>query len=188
MGLEEKAMKKIFVLAATVLVSYLAFSPYLTLMSLKSDIKAQDGESLAEKIDFPAVRESLKDQFNVAMAKETMDSSSEDDPWGAAGAALGAAFASTVVNGMVDGLVTPSGLIELMSNGEIKSSGSDDQSQTSNDQELAISDAVLSYDGVNKFSATLISDDGDEMKLVLRRRGLSWIVTDIRLPLDDFGA
>ena len=181
-------MRKILVMSAAFLLSYLALSPYLTLMNLRSDIESRDGESLAEKIDFLAVRKSLKDQFNVAMAKETMDSSSEDDPWGAAGAALGAAFASTMVNGMVDSLVTPSGLIELMSNGEIKSSGGDDQSRTSTEQELAISDAVLSYDGVNKFSATLISDDGDEMKLVLRRRGLSWVVTDIRLPLGDFGA
>ena len=188
MGLEKKKMKKILVLAATVLVGYLALSPYLTLMSLKSDIESRDGESLADKIDFPAVRESLKDQFNVAMAKETMDSSNEDDPWGAAGAALGAAFASTMINGMVDGLVTPSGLIELMSSGEIKSGVGNDQSHRSTQQELAISDAELSYDGMNKFSATLTSDDGDDMKLILRRRGLNWVVTDIRLPLDDFGA
>ena len=181
-------MKKIFVLAATVLVGYLALSPYLTLMSLKSDIESRDGESLAEKIDFPAVRESLKDQFNVAMAKETMDSSNEDDPWGAAGAALGAAFASTMINGMVDGLVTPSGLIELMSSGEIKSGVGNDQSHRGTQQELAISDAELSYDGINKFSATLTSDDGDDIELILRRRGLNWVVTDIRLPLDDFGA
>ena len=161
-------MKKIYLLIVVVLVGYFAGSPYLTLMNLKSDIESRNGESLAEKIDFPSVRESLKDQFNLAMAKETMDSSSEDDPWGAAGAALGADFASTMINGMVDGLVTPSGLIGLMSRGEIDSGGSKDQSQTSTQQELAISDAVLSYEGLNKFSATLINDDGDEMKLILR--------------------
>ena len=101
-------MKKIYVLTVVVLAGYFVGSPYLTLMNLKSDIDSRNGESLAEKVDFPSVRESLKDQFNVAMAKATMDSSNEDDPWGAAGAALGAAFASTLVNGMVDGLVTPS--------------------------------------------------------------------------------
>jgi hypothetical protein len=180
-------MKKIYLLIVAVLVGYFAGSPYLTLMNLKSDIESRNGESLAEKIDFPSVRESLKDQFNVAMAKETMDSSSEDDPWDAAGAALGAAFASTLVNGIVDGLVTPSGLIELMSSGEIDSSDTANQPQTGSQQDLAISEAALSYEGMNKFSATLVNDDGDEMKLILKRRGLSWVVTDIRLPLDDFG-
>ena len=181
-------MKKIYVLTVVVLAGYFAGSPYLTLMNLKSDIDSRNGESLAEKVDFPSVRESLKDQFNVAMAKATMDSSNEDDPWGAAGAALGAAFASTLVNGMVDGLVTPSGLIELMSSGEIDSSDAANQPQTGTQKDLAISDAVLSYEGINKFSATLVNDDGDDMKLILKRRGLSWVVTDIRLPLDDFGA
>jgi hypothetical protein len=187
MGLEEKKMKKIFLLTVIVLLGYFAGSPYLTLMNLKSDIESRNGESLAEKVDFSSVRESLKAQFNVVMAKATMDSSNEDDPWGAAGAALGAAFASTLVNGMVDGLVTPSGLIELMSSGEIDPSDTANQPQTGSQQDLAISDAALSYEGMNKFSATLVNDDGDEMKLILKRRGLSWVVTDIRLPLDDFG-
>ena len=180
-------MKKIYLLTVLLLLGYFAGSPYLTLMNLKSDIESRNGESLADKIDFPSVRESLKDQFNMAMAKETMDSSDEDDPWGTAGAALGAVFASTLVDRMVDGLVTPSGLIELMSSGEIDSN-SDGGVQAERQQELAITDAVLSYEGVNKFSATLINDDGDEMRIILKRRGLSWVVTDIRLPLDDFGA
>jgi hypothetical protein len=89
---------------------------------------------------------------------------------------------------MVDGLVTPSGLIELMSSGEIDSSDTDNQPHTETQQDLAISDAVLSYEGMNKFSATLVNDDGDEIKLILKRRGFSWVVTDIRLPLEDFGA
>ena len=50
-------------------------------MSLQADIEARDGESLAEKVDFPSVRVSLKDQMNVMLTKQ-MASSSNDDPWG----------------------------------------------------------------------------------------------------------
>ncbi len=169
------------------LVIFLAFfvaSPYLAVMNLRSDIESRDGESLAERIDFASVRESFKDQFNVAMAKTVMNTSDQDDPLVAAGSAMGAAIASAIVDGMVNKLVTPSGLIELVSSGEV-SVGSDNKTQGEKDQEPSISDVILSYEAINKFSATLLHEDGREVKLILRRQGLSWVVTDIKLPLED---
>lgn len=160
-------MKKIHALIGGIIfVAAGAASPYLSVMSLQSDIESKDGESLADKVDFPSVRESLKDQFNLALAKTTMEVSEEGDPWSSAGSVLGAAFASTLVNGMVDTLVTPSGLIELMSSGEV-GGGGDGQADAENDQKLAFSNAVLAYEGINRFSATLQYDDGDELKLIL---------------------
>jgi len=174
-------MKKIVIAVFVLVLGYWIVSPYLTLMSLQADIEARDGESLAEKVDFPSVRASLKDQMNVMLTKQ-MASASNDDPWGAAGAAIGAAFASTLVNGMVDGLVTPAGLIELMSSGETPQSNSGSQNT---DEDLAISDADLRYQSINKFSATFEGDSGDEMKVILRRDGFGWKITDIRMPLDN---
>ena len=177
-------MKKMITACFVIFLAYFAASPYLAVIHIRSDIESRDGESLAERVDFPSVRESFKDQFNVAMAKTVMDASDQDDPWAAAGAAMGAAFASVIVDGMVDGLVTPSGLIELMSSGEV-SADSDNKALGEKDREPAISDVMLSYEAVNKFSATLLYEDGSEVELTLKRQGLSWVVTDIRLPLED---
>jgi len=97
---------------------------------------------------------------------------------------MGAALTSAIVDGMVDGLVTPSRLIKLMSSGEV-SVDSDNKTRGEKDQESSISDVILSYDAINKFSATLLHEDGSKVRLTLRRQGLSWVVTDIKLPLED---
>ena len=83
---------------------------------------------------------------------------------------------------MGDGLVTPSGLIELMSSGETPQANSSSQNT---DDDVAISDADLRYEGINKFSATFEGDSGDEVKVILRRDGFGWKITDIRMPLDN---
>ncbi|MFL2528939.1 MAG: DUF2939 domain-containing protein, partial [Candidatus Azotimanducaceae bacterium] len=47
------------------MVGYLGLTPYLTLMSLKQAVQSQDGEAIAEKVEFSSVRESLKEQINA---------------------------------------------------------------------------------------------------------------------------
>ena len=78
-------MKKIG--AAVVLVGALVggvyyASPYLVLNELRQAVAAKDSEVLKELIDFPSVRQSLKDQFNVILASN-MAAEAKDNPFAA---------------------------------------------------------------------------------------------------------
>jgi hypothetical protein len=49
---------------------YIAASPYITVYQMKSAAERHDGEALSEHIEFPSVRQSLKDQMNAMLMKE----------------------------------------------------------------------------------------------------------------------
>jgi len=59
-------------------------------------------------IDFPALRESLKEQLNARMA-DTVPNETKDNVF----AALSGMFAGAVVDRMVDMIVTPQGILNL---------------------------------------------------------------------------
>jgi len=173
-------MKKFFWGIIFVVLAYLAASPYVFIAGLQADIQAKDGEALAAKVDFPSVRESLKSQFNASVAAGA-DEFSDEFGLGAAGR-LGTALASTLVNSLVDALITPDGLIRLFAEGK-SNADSGVQASDADDNESAISEAKLAYEGLNKFSATFEGDVDEEIKVILLRDGLSWKITEIRLPL-----
>ena len=95
----------VLVLAA----AYFVASPFLTVHYMKSAAERRDGEALSEYVDFPAVREDLKDQINLKLGRE-MTKEMDDNPF----AALGGMLAGAMIGKMVDVIVTPAGLIELM--------------------------------------------------------------------------
>ena len=91
-------MKRIAVGISVVVVfiiMYIIATPYITVYQIKSAAENYDGEALSEYIDFPSVRQSLKDQINVIFAKEMVqDKDIKDNPF----AALGIAFGAMIVN------------------------------------------------------------------------------------------
>ena len=63
-------------------------------------------DSLESRIDFPSVRESLKDQLRIQMTKSTAKNQDfKGNPFGG----LATAFAPMMINYAVDNFVTPSG-------------------------------------------------------------------------------
>ena len=61
-------MRKFVFIAPAVLVSviaYVAAGPYITIVQIKKGIAEQDSEQLAEKIDFPMLRQELKEQLRA---------------------------------------------------------------------------------------------------------------------------
>src|SRR5690554_1001130 len=92
-------------------VVYMAAAPYITANQMRLAAEAHDGEALSEYIEFPSVRQSLKDQMNVLFLKElSEDEDMQDNPF----AALGAAFAGMEVEKMVVAYVTATGITQLM--------------------------------------------------------------------------
>ncbi|MGB5156708.1 DUF2939 domain-containing protein [Desulfobacterium sp. N47] len=85
------------------------YTPHWALSNMKEAAENRDADRLSEYVDFPALKESLKANFNAMMATEVSNNMS-DNPFGAFGAALAAAF----INPMIDNLVTPESLAMMM--------------------------------------------------------------------------
>jgi hypothetical protein len=86
-------------------------SPYFSFWRLCTALQSGDRDSLEAHIDFPSVRESLKDQLRVQMMKSmAQDKELQDNPFGG----LAIAFAPMMVNYAVDNFVTPSGIAALI--------------------------------------------------------------------------
>jgi Protein of unknown function (DUF2939) len=167
---------------------YIAASPYITVYQIKSAAERHDGEALSEHIEFPSVRQSLKDQMNAMLMKEMAKGETKDSPF----AALGAAFAWLMVDKMVETFVTPVGITQLMA-GE-KPQPTEGEKSGGNSARKPLSDASMSYESLNKFVVKVKGDNGEEGKFVLRRRGISWKLTEIIVapekasPLSSFSA
>src|SRR5688572_13180891 len=105
-------MKKGIALVLALLVllgAYVAAGPYLTIRAIRHAVVAQDAGELAEQVDFPALRASLKAQLVDAVVREA-----GDDLQSSAFGAFALTMVTGVVNGAVDGMVNPAGLAAVM--------------------------------------------------------------------------
>lgn len=160
-------------------VVYVAAKPYITVHQMRVAAEKRDGEALSEYIDFPSVRQSLKDQLNALFAKKMAeDEEMRDNPF----AALGAMFAGAVVDRMMDAYVTPSGITLLMS-GETPEIDEDRETDIGEDHG-PFRNASKSYESHDKFVVRVEEETGEETKFVLRRQGISWKLTEIIIPFE----
>ena len=102
-------------------VSYLFFTPHLTLMSLKEAVQAQDGEVIAERLEFPTIRESLKKQLQTKIIDDLFLRVGQNATIPAA-ALLESTISLSRIDNLVDDFITPSNLIGLIVLGKIDSS------------------------------------------------------------------
>jgi hypothetical protein len=170
-------MKKVVVIVAVLLVGWGIASPYVVSQQMKSAAEARDGEVLSEHIEFPTLRQNVKDQLNAAMAKE-MINEVESNPF----AAMGAAFGSMMVEGMVDAFVTPASITEMIK-GEAAKETRKQSSSEDTEPRKAFKDAKLSYKSWDKFTIAIPAEDGAVTSFVLQRRGLGWKLTNIVIPI-----
>ena len=158
-------------------VSYLFLTPYLVLMSLKEAAQAQDREAIAERVEFPTVRESLQKQLQTEITNDLLPSGGQAATRPAV-ALLGTTKSSSLADKLVDDFITPSNLIGLLALGKSDSSKLDTIEDLN---DAAIHSASLRYRGINQFSLWFDGVVGG-ITLVFSRRGLRWKITEIRLP------
>jgi len=102
------------VVAAGLVIGLYVASPYWAVHRARSAIAARDPDALDRYVDFPAVRESLKNQFAAQVAeKSSHDDRLKDNPF----APFAQAFAASLAGTMIDSLVTPDGLARLANGG-----------------------------------------------------------------------
>jgi len=146
-------------------------SPALAMNNLRNALVKGDRSELAERIDFPAIRESLKSQMSAMMVAEMAKKKDE----GNAFAALGGMLATAMVGPMIDGIVTPDGLKAVVQHARFKS---DAEVQARPEQKWNVE-----RDGFDKFTAIAATQPGEKApKLLFKRDGLGWRLVDIEMP------
>ena len=190
-------MKKIGIgslLVVFLVILWVVAGPYITVYQMKKAVLNHDGAALSGHVDFPSLRESLKNQMNTMMGVNRDVASVKDIPL----AAIGSLFGGVITDKLVDLYVTPGNIASLMRGDKPDQDsekapgfgfGSRDDdarnNRTASDESYKrpFSDASMAYAGFDRFTVTV--HDGDENKgitFVLRRQGLFWKLTEILLP------
>jgi hypothetical protein len=95
------------VIAIVAVLGYGYASPYLALDRLKRAADARDAQTVSEYVDYPALRESLKEQVAGLLTRRLHTSG---NPFAALGAMIGVAL----IGPMVDAYATPEGVAALL--------------------------------------------------------------------------
>lgn len=171
-----------FIAIVVVICGYLYATPYIALNNIKKAAQAGDSDTVSKYIDYPSVRQSFKDQMNAMMMKEMANQ--KDDGF----AALGAMLASTMVDKMIDGFVTPEGMTMMLQGKDLKDSAEQSmggQDSSNQEKEEPKPEYEAGYTSLNDFEVVIKDQDqSKEVKVLMVRDGLSWKIHKIAVPMD----
>jgi hypothetical protein len=153
--------------------AWVAAGPYLTVYRLRAGVEARDAEAVAECVDFPALRQNLKDQLQAALSTRI---DSQQSPL----AALAASLAVRAADPLVDRLISPEGLAGLMA-GQKPALASSEPSTPASPVKKLLEDATFGYESFDEFVVSVPSAGG-AIRFVLTRSGLSWKLSRIEIP------
>jgi hypothetical protein len=174
------SMKKIAALIVALAALYVAY-PYFALYRLGEALRMQDLDAVGDKVDWPRVRQGVKDDVNAAVLAKVKP----DDANPLAG--LGVALAGTLASPVVDATVTPAGLVAVANADRPTLATLVTQIYVSTPGGQASPRLIHSaFTGLSEFDATIMprgatSDDG-AIHLRLELEGGYWMLTRIRLP------
>ena len=163
---------------------YFYASPYIVLNNIKKAAEQGDADKLSGYIDFPSVKQSMKDQVKAAMVEE-LASSKEQDGF----EALGTMLATAMIDPLIDGLVTPDGVALMLQGQKLDF---DLNNYTPEDKPKAKNEDVdykAGYLSFNRFKVQIIdvNDTDESLDVIMHRDWLSWKVTRINFSLDSKG-
>lgn len=153
-------------------------SPYLALRSIGKAIDAKDADTVAEYVDFPALRESVKGQMLIKMQSEMQKPDMAANPL----AGLGQMLVAGLVNQMVETLVSPAGVMLMLENGKpgkpsdvaAAGAGVDTQAGTTRRKDFAVD-----YQG---WSKVFVHPKNEPGGFVFRRDGLmGWKLVAVKM-------
>jgi len=185
------------VVVAILILCYFA-SPYWTLYRLKRAVDQNDAIFVADHVDFPRFRESLKGALTASLAKEAAKEDAEGFE------ALGAAFGALMLGPMIDSLVTPEGLIQMMQGrdmGAIADAGEStprtgtregvaESQERSEEGETGMEISRMRYETLDRFALTIAGSTDSEtlqersITMLFSRQGLvGWQLSAVRMAL-----
>ena len=172
-------MRKRWIVAASAVLAsfvlaYLA-SPYLAVRHFVRAARNGDADRLAASVDFPAVRAGLKPQLAAAVAARVeRDPGVRENPL----ADIGLMLVPTILDRMVDSVVTPNGIATLVRLGRTSPSSGTGGAPGRVDYRYG-------YAGIDHFRLTVRRRDNGEQSIGMtfeRRRWLAWKLVRIDIP------
>ena len=179
MARRKSSLAPFAVLVALFAAVWLYFTPHLAMRRLQTAAEAGDTQALNELVDFPAFRESVKQEVRTAVAREISD---RDDPLARLGGMIAGAFASP----LVDAFVTPEGIAAL-AEGRRPSEDEDDGRDGDGGVRVPDMEADRGYEGLDRFVIHFREKESgkERVALVMRRDGIaSWKLAGVRLPAE----
>jgi hypothetical protein len=159
------------------ILAYAAVGPFITMYQIKMGIDTHDGDKLNANIDFPALRENLKEQLNAMLMKKA-GTDQQDNPIGE----LVFGLASKASEGIVESIVTPEGLSAAMEGRKHKKNQASDSSQvkTKSFREF-LQQFDYEFESTSRFIVWL-ENKKKAAKFVLERQGLIWKLNKVIIP------
>ena len=187
-----KTIKAAIVIAVVAVVGYWYWSPFLAVRQLQKAAQTQDADAFNERVDYPKLRESLKNQFTALMAAKMGNAIDAGTPLSALGTTLGLAM----VNQFVDATVRPEVVMRMMRSGELSPADKPQAdaaapSAPSSDKAPDSGKPKWTYErkGLDKLIAYAVDPkapdeaSGRVVGLVFERSGFAtWKLTEFRLP------
>ena len=169
--------------------AYLAATPYISINQFREALEQRDLPAIERHVDFPAVRESLKEQLKAKLIEEIGRRSEGNNWFNLSLGALGYAIAEPMIEAAVNVYVFPAGMKALIAGTE---PAMPDSLQSADEQPTdqprpadAAADVQLSYKTPNLFviSARDTSLPQQTIKFNFVRSNLvDWKLTSISLP------
>lgn len=168
--------------ALLLLAGIMVTGPYCTLHQLRLAIETRDTGRLDNQVDFPRLRENIKLQLN-ARAAQSAPPRWRESPL--AGLAMG--LATQVINGAVDALVTPAGLLGLLEQQTVPAAQDDSSRDPATPappdrREIEVRDVQTRFESPSRFAVEATTRQGERLRIILSRQGLKWRVTDLIVP------
>lgn len=184
-------MKKTLWLLGAMLLAvagYVAVGPFLTIRAIERAAIDNRTIAIARRVDFPAVRASLKHQFRDHAVRQA-GVERQASRFGR----LGLRATGIAIDAAVDATVNPAGLAALMQGrkayaGLFEEPHGAAGAAPAEPRQRPLQDAGYRYESASRFTVTVTDDAGRQTVFVLTRRGLRWRLSDIRLPLGRAGA
>jgi len=174
-------MKKFAVLILVLVAAYAAY-PYLALYRLGEALQAHDLDAVETKVDWPRLRQGVKDDVNAALVAKVRPEE------GNGFAALGVALAGKLAGPFVDAAVTPAGLVAAMGADRptLETLVTQVYISTSTDRPLPRL-VQSSFSGLTAFDAVVApkgaNSEEDRIRLRFEFEGGYWMLTRIHLPV-----
>lgn len=179
-----KKLLALVLLATLALAGYIAAGPFLALRAISDDVQRNDMRGLAEHVDFPLVRASVRAQLEDYVARRMADPELPSEF-----RRIGAQVTSGVTGGIVDLLVTPAGIGAVLQGRSIvrRVMGLPPETTPSGQPRAGsldpLANATYRYESTSRFTATVQNADGAPVVFIFTRDGLHWRLTDVRLPI-----
>jgi hypothetical protein len=175
----KRLMRWVAIFFVALLLLYVG-SPYFSFWRFTVALNSRNGARLAAYVDFPAVRESLKQQFRDALHRSQNNDQRKHEKFARLLTALGPSLGDRLADALVDTYITPIGLADLIADPEAPK-----DVQTFAGKPVVWRSVHLSraknafFTGPRDFAV-----DVNGARLRFRWEGVGWRLRKIDLPLD----